>query len=255
MDKSEFLNYMGNEDKSMLLKIYDKMLLAERTGQCVFLNEFYPPNLWNKLYNTAIRFNIKMASFGGFDESERRMVAFYTYDLMPFPVRIFNIINKSKFTSLEHRDYLGAIMSLGLNREKMGDLVVSDNSSFIAVSEDVSAYIKDSLQNIGKCPCSVEEVFDFEKLPRPNFKNLVVISTSLRLDCIASALTGLSRNKSIDLINGGKVLLNYNVEVEKDRIVNENSILTIRGYGKYRVDGIAGKSSSGRLKLNIRKYE
>lgn len=255
MEKSEFLSYMGNEDKSMLLKIYDKMLLAERTGQCIFLNEFYPPNLWSKLSNVALKFNIKMDSFGGFEEGERRMVAFYTYDLMTFPLQIINIVNKSKFTKLEHRDYLGAIMSLGLNREKMGDLIVSDNSSYIAVSEDVSDYIRDSLVNIGKCPCSAEVVFDFEKLPKPSFRNLVVISTSLRLDCITSALTGLSRSKSIDLVSGGKVLINYNVEVEKDRIVNENSIVTIRGYGKYRIDGIAGKSNSGRLKLNIRKYE
>jgi RNA-binding protein YlmH len=255
MEKSEFLNYMMNEDKSMLLKIYDKMLLAERTGQCIFSNEFYPPNLWSKLHNAALKFNIKMDSYGGFEESERRMVAFYTYDLMSFPLKIININNKSKFTTLGHRDYLGALMSLGIKREKMGDLIVSDDSSFIAVCEDVSSYIEDNLISIGRCPCLIEEIFDFENLPKPSFKNIVVISTALRLDCITSALTGLSRSKCMDLVSGGKVLLNYNIEVEKDRLVSENSIVTIRGYGKYRIDSIAGKSSSGRLKLNVRKYE
>jgi RNA-binding protein YlmH len=254
MNRLEFNNYFYNEDKSFILKLYDKMVLAEKSGGCIFTNEFYPPNLWCKLQEIAPKFNIYVHSYGGSEDSEKRMVAFYNYDVEQFPIKLMKIHNKSKFSTLEHKDYLGAIMSLGIKREKLGDLIVDNDDCYFSVYEDICEYLKSNISQIGKNPCTIEEVSDFSNIPGPAFKDEVIISTSYRLDCVTSALTGLSRTKCLNMISAGKVLLNYIVETHKDKVVSENSIITIRGYGKFKVLDSDSNTGSGRFKINVKKY-
>jgi RNA-binding protein YlmH len=191
---------------------------------------------------------------GIFTDSERRMVVFCNETVEGFPIKLIKITNKSKFTKLEHRDYLGAMMSLGVKREKIGDFVIQGNSCYVAICEDIYEYIINNLTAIGKCPCEIVEELDFCGLPSIEYKDETIIATSQRLDCIVSSLTNLSRSKAILLINGGKVLLNYEEIVEKDKVVQLGSTITIRGFGKYRIVDIAGNSNSGRLKINVKKY-
>jgi RNA-binding protein YlmH len=254
MNKNEFLNFFYEEDKSHILKVYDKITLAEKSGACIFSTEFYSPNIWSKLQELSINIGISFESFGGFIDSERRLIAFFSSELDSFPIKMIKIINKSKFSRLEHKDYLGAMMSLGVKREKLGDLVVKENSCYAAVCEDIYDYVKASLTQIGKSPCDIEEISDLDNIPAPEFKNEIIIATSYRLDCIASAITGLSRTKCLSLISSGKVLVNYVVESQKDRIIFNNYTVTIRGYGKYRILDTVGNSGSGRLKINVNKY-
>jgi RNA-binding protein YlmH len=256
MNKNDFTNYFYDEDRSLVLKLYDKITLAEKGGSCIFTNEFYAPNLWNKLQEIVSKFNLHMEAYGGFSDSEKRMVAFYTYDIEAFPIRLMKIQNKSKFSSLEHKDYLGAIMSLGIRREKLGDLIVDVDKDccYFSVSDDIVEFILSNLDQIGKNPCEIEEVFNFDNIPGPKLKDLLIVSTSNRLDCITSSLTGLSRTKALTMIASSKVLLNYIVETKKDKVVLEGSIVTIRGYGKFRVLDCVGSSGSGRLKINVKKY-
>ena len=256
MNKSDFTKYLYDEDRSLVLKLYDKIMLAEKSGSCIFTNEFYAPNLWNKLQEIVYKFNIHMETNGGFSDSEKRMVSFSTYNSEAFPIRLMKIQNKSKFSRLEHKDYLGALMSLGIKREKLGDLIVDADKDccFFSVSDDVVEFVLSNLDHIGKNPCSIEEVFSFDNIPGPNLKDLLIVSTSSRLDCITSSLTGLSRTKALEMISSSKVLLNYIVETKKDKVVAEGSIITIRGYGKFRVLDCASTSGSGRLRINVKKY-
>lgn len=254
MNKNEFINYFYDEDKALVLKLYDKMLLAEKSKSCIFTNEFYAPNLWSKLQNVAPRFNVLVNSYGGFSDSEKRMVAFYTYELDEYPIKLLHIQNKSRFSTLEHKDYLGALMSLGIRREKLGDLIADKEDCYFSVCEDICEYIETNVNQIGKNPCFVEEVSNFDNVPGPTLRDGVITSTSYRLDCITSALTGLSRTKCLTMISSSKVLLNYMVEDHKDKIVEEGSVVTIRGYGKYKILECVGNSGSGRLKINIKKY-
>lgn len=254
MDKNEFLKCFQNEDSS-ILNLHDKILLAERSGKIICTNEFYTPEVWTKVLQLKSKLGINISTYGVFEEAERRILVFNDFENeVNYPIKVFKIVNKSKFKKLMHKDFLGGLMSLGLKREKLGDLVVKDDVCFGIIFEDMYHYVKNSLNSIGKNPCEIEEVDFSTVLPEPEFRNETVISTALRLDCIISALTGLSRSKSIDLISSKKVLLNYQDKNEKDTVVDMNSTITIRGYGKYRVMNIVGQSGSGRLKINIKKY-
>ena len=248
---------MGLDDKNFISNIYDKITLSLKSGKVIFSNEFYTPDVWKKLLELSTKLGINVSSYGVFEESERHMVCFSSNQVLDhyhYPIKLVKIVNKSKFTNLTHKDFLGALMSLGINREKLGDLITEENTCYCAMCEDIFEYVSDKLTSIGKCPCTLIDVVDQEEIPTPKLVDQVIIATSYRVDSIVSAISGISRNKCLSLINSGKVLLNYEVITEKDRLVNMNSVITLRGFGKYRILGTNGNSGSGRLRINMKKY-
>jgi RNA-binding protein YlmH len=255
MEKRFFLNSIDYEDKNALSNLYDKIQLAEKISKTVYTNEFYPPSVWKSITSMSRSLGISVYTNGIFEDSDRRMIAFTAEEADSYPITLMKIENKSRFHELQHRDYLGAIMSLGVKREKFGDMILKDNSCYAAVCEDISDYIRDNLDYIGKCPCIVEllQEFDVQNLSA-KYERIVVFSTSMRLDCVVSALTNVSRAGAVDLIHGGKILLDYAEVSEKDRIVQEDSVITIRGFGKFKVEEQVGATQKGRLKLSIKKY-
>lgn len=255
MDKKSFLNYISYEDKNFLSNVYDKIGLAEKINKPVFTSEFYTPNLWKGILKLKNEFDINIYCNGVFEECERKMLGFSKEPIVFFPVKLIKITNKSKFEKLEHKDYLGAIMSLGFIREKLGDLIVKDNCCYTAVGEEMASYIEYNLTTIGHCPCLVEVVEDINiEDIKSNSQDITLISTSLRLDCVVASICNISRAKACELISGGKVLLDYEETSEKDKNVDFDSTITIRRHGKYKIVEAIGSTQSGRIRLNVKKY-
>ncbi|SKA76964.1 RNA-binding protein YlmH, contains S4-like domain [Clostridium sp. USBA 49] len=255
MDKKTFLNFINYEDKNILSNIYNKLTLAEKANVPVFINEFYPPNLWKNILNLQDKFNVKIYANGIFEEAERKMLAFFNDIIYSYPINVIKIKNKSKFQKLEHRDYLGAIIGLGIKREKFGDLIIKDDICYGTFCKDISYYVISNLNYVGKCPCTVELVNENEyKNIKANTENLYIITTSLRLDSVVGSLCNISRSKAVSIINNGKVLVDYNEIYEKDKSIELNTVITIRGYGKFKIINIIGSTQKGRLKLQISKY-
>ena len=146
-------------------------------------------------------------------------------------------------------------MSLGIKREKLGDLIIQDTICYAPVCSDISNYIINNLNTIGNCPCEVSE-YDYtsQELPERKFKERMVISTSLRLDGMVSAICNVSRNNSVELISCGKILVNYFQCLKKDKVIKNSDTLTIRGYGKFKVAEIIGSTQKDRLKIAIKQY-
>jgi RNA-binding protein YlmH len=255
MDKKSFINAINFEDKNLLSNLFDKIKLAEKILKPVFTCEFYPPNVWGTIKDMSKSFGINVYTYGIFEDCERRMLCFSIEEPEDYPVQLLKIDNKSKFESLGHRDYLGAIMALGIKREKYGDLILVEGGCYAAVSKEVSDYIIYNLDTIGRCPCRVETIEDINaKSISAEFENLVIHSTSMRLDCVISSLCNLSRSKAVDIIQGGKALIDY-VEIhEKDKIVENGAVITVRGYGKFKFIEEFGSTQKGRLKLSMKKY-
>lgn len=254
MNKDDFLKILQDIDKTTAAKIYDKMILAQKTGKPMYTSEFYPTNVWLRLLKASSIIKPKLFAYGVFDDAERRVLVFSDEEPEYYPVKLIEIKNRSKFSVLKHKDYLGALMSLGIKREKMGDLVIDGDICYGAVYEEVYDYIKDNLELIGKSPCEVREVTDIMKIPKVQYDEKVITSTSYRLDCIVSVLSGISRSKAVELVGSGKVLVNYVIALEKDYMMHNEDILTIRGFGKYKIGETIGNSGSGRLKIVVKKY-
>lgn len=255
MDKKSFISIVNYEDKNLLSNLYDKISLAERTQKTVYSNEFLTPNIWKAVTELEHSFEVRVFNCGIFEDSERRMMAFSQDELIQYPMEVVKINNESKFHDLAHKDFLGAIMSLGIKREKYGDMILKDNSVYIAVCSDISSYLVQNLERVGNCPCRAEIVEDIYQLDlKPETEERLINVASLRMDSVVGAISNLSRSKAVDIISAGKVFLNYEELREKDKVVQLNDTLTIRGCGKFKVSEILGTTQKGRLRILIKKY-
>lgn len=255
MDKIQFVNRFDSEESLSAANIYDKIKLAVVTGKQIYSNEFYTPNIWSKVIKLASVFGINIRSEGIFESSERRMIGFSEDEKFDFPYNLVKIRTKSKYVKPRHKDYLGAIMAMGIDRSKFGDVIVNDCSAYVAVCNEIKEYMLTNLQSIGKNPCEVTlESLIKEQLPKMNFEEVNIIATSLRLDCLISAICNLSRNKALQIISSSKVYVDYNVIKEKSFIASYGSTISIRGYGKYKLIENVGSTGRDRLKLLVKKF-
>lgn len=255
MDKKTFLNKVNFIDNSIASSIYDKLVLAEKANKTIYSGEFYTPNIWKAIESISNELGIGVYTYGIFEDAERRMLAFSYDDVWHYPVNLIKINYNSKFNRLQHKDYLGALMSLGIKREKFGDLILKNDECYLAVQEEISDYIKMNLISVGKCACTIN-VLDTSttEVPVYDFENMVVNVSSLRIDCVVGALCNTSRSKAEELIRQGKVLVDYSEALGKDKVLRGECIVTIRGYGKFKLVEEAGWTGSGRVKILVKKF-
>jgi len=253
ISKEDILKNFLKEDTEDVLKVYECMSLAYSKGIPMFTKFFCKPNIWLFFINKFNSNNFKVEGKGAFDECDRRILAFNNIYDIPMPYRIVKIINKSKFNNLCHKDYLGAIMALGLEREKLGDLRVIDDFAIVPIYDKVADYVISELSSVGRAPVIVEEVFE-DNLPKCNYVEEIIIVSSLRLDSIVAKLAKLSRGKAIDLIDSGKVLVDYSKSSQKSKDIKTNQRITIGGTGKFIIGEIVGSTKSGKYKVKINKF-
>lgn len=253
LSKEDILKSFLKEDTEDVIKVYECMILAYNKGIPTFTKLFCKPNIW--LYFTK-KFNSNdflVEAKGAFEECDRKILSFNNIYDIPYPYRILKITNKSKFNKLSHKDYLGALMALGLEREKLGDLRVIDDFAIVPIYDEVVDYILSSLNSVGKAPVSIEEIFE-DNLPKINFEEEIIIVPSLRLDNIVSKLSKVSRGKAIEVIDSGRVLIDYSKSIEKSKEIKEGQRITILGVGKFIIGEIVGNTKSGRYKVKINKF-
>ncbi len=211
--------------------------------------------------------------FGGYSEAERQrllLLPSYTDDFDGDSAEKLDtyfsdecreavcslIIRGSGYRQLSHRDYLGSVLSLGIERDAIGDIVLLDKTcAVIFCSGKIREFLKGSLERISTDAVSVTD-FDVTGnfSAHREFKRINDTVASNRLDCVVSALTGLSREKAQEFIKKELCQLNYMTECRCDRSLETPCVLTLRGYGKYILRELDGFTKKGRLKMSADKY-
>ena len=162
----------------------------------------------------------------------------------------------SGFRELAHRDFMGGILSLGVDRAVIGDIaVLSGSDALVFAAERIAPFLETELTRIGRdaVKCERTPVDPAFLVPR-RFEEIPVTVASLRLDGLVKALTGQSRENAAEMVRQGLVELNYRETDEGSRPVAEGDVLSVRGYGKYIIGASAGSTKSGRIRLTCRKY-
>ena len=165
-------------------------------------------------------------------------------------------IEGSGYRKLSHRDYLGSILALGIERSAIGDIaVIDDRSAVIFCTDKIFDFLMSSIDRIAsdKVNCSefaADEGFE----PKREFLPISDTVASNRLDCVVGALTNLSREKSQTAIRQGLCEVNYLPEDRCDISVHTPCTVSIRGYGKFKVVSFDGETKRGRLRLIAQKY-
>lgn len=250
---------MNNDDHdAQLIKRYEELSdRSEQSGIYVY-SDFHSPSGASLAYRVGSANRIKL--WGGADYCERTMVRFGNpeetgYD-EPFPISVIHIEPKQpKYADdLTHRDFLGAIMNLGIERDVIGDILVNDRSAYVFACERIAGFICDELTQVRHTPvkCSVTESVPEAFAPKLTSETVTV--SSVRLDGIISKVFHLSRSDakarfgSEEVYVGGKACLHP--EYEPD----EGDIISVRGSGKFIYDGVSHKTSKERFAVSIRRY-
>ncbi|MCS5422249.1 MULTISPECIES: YlmH/Sll1252 family protein [Psychrilyobacter] len=256
MDKKKFKNYFIGEDEGIISSIYDKIELCKKTDGTIYTDIFLPPQIWSKLVQIEAELGILVEVNGLSMESEKKMAAFKSYysgETLKFPSKLIVIKNNSKFNKLEHRHYLAGILSTGIKREKLGDLIVEDENCYTVISDGLFEFLKLYLLSIGKSKVEIEEVGD-RCIPQYRFEVKEYLINSCRLDVIVSALINGSRNEALKMIGSSQVMVNYGFKTDKSLSVKEGDVISIRRYGKHIFIGSTGETKKGKIKGKFKKY-
>lgn len=201
------------------------------------------------------------AEDGGFECAERKRMLIYPDYYEPtredFQIDVFDVRYASKFLTLEHPAILGALMGLGLDRAKFGDIRLKDGVVQLASVRELSTYLTANFTAAGKAKIHLTELPNREEwmtLEEVWIEDTQIIS-SLRLDTVIAALLNVARQKSSGYIHGGKVKVNWRVVDQPSFELNESDVLSIRGHGRYKMIAIEGRTKKDKIRLVTGKME
>lgn len=218
-----------------------------------FLNAYEQALLENE-----IRYGYTL--YGGYPDAERKIACFgdereLCYEPDP-PLTIICISPLShKFSDdLTHRDFLGSLIGLGIKRETLGDILISNNKGYLICLETIAQFIKDNLTKVKHTSVSCEFCTEIptEDLPKPTEK--MVIVSSLRLDVLISGVYDISRSKSSALIEGEKVFINGKLTKSNSINIENGSMISVRGYGRFRYTEVLGTTRKDRIRILCEVY-
>ena len=244
-----------DEIKLMLSKACDLYNKAEKSTKS-FYTKFLSPHEAATVMGRFPKNEIKLKLFGGYDEAERQICAFYTFDEdLSYPLCTLHIKLKSKNAVQNHRDYLGSILSMGIKRDVIGDIVVIEGGAYVFCLEEIADYITDGLLKVGGVGVTIEKAFscDLEAIKR-EYKMLSSTVSSLRCDAVVASALNLARSKACELIQRGLVTHNYEQLKSVSVPIKNGDVLSVRGYGKFKILTSANLTKKGRIHIDICKY-
>lgn len=244
----------------------DKKILLSRANDLFKLCDKYASPRFSQFLDGAeiadIRDNIhfpygyNVMFWGGFEDCERKVLGVFPEweeaEEEKFPISVIKFI--PGFTKkLSHRDYLGTIMSLGIDRAKIGDILVEENAAYVFAYSDIAEYIADNIAKIANTGVKSELLSgDGIDIPKKNYKFAEVVCASLRLDAVIAGALNISRNVSMQLIGAGKVKLNYREANQSSKILKEGDLVSVRGYGRFFLEEEGELTRKGRLHITVK---
>jgi RNA-binding protein YlmH len=247
-----------DETKNSVRKIADKSLYVNKNFVSA-ATEFTNPYVAELSLPIIKNYDIKFELFPSFEHSERKVFILYPDYIESIDEDEFitglRVYNRSKFKTLNHKDYLGALMSLGIDRNKTGDIYVYEDYADIVLHNDISDYIMYNLDKIGHNKIEAEKI----KVDDVNFKEqehvvLNITSSSMRIDNIVKHITGKSRETSSDMVRAGNVKVNWQIEERVAAEIKEKDMISISKYGRFKISGLPGLTKNGKYKIEIKHY-
>lgn len=249
---------MSMENEALLKNRLNELARrAEGRGQWVF-SEFLTPAEQDVLLR--LRVPCPFTLFGGLESSERRVACFGSEELCGYveapPVVCLKLEPVSqKFADvLTHRDFLGSLMALGIRREVLGDIEISDNVGYLFCLESIAGFICESLTSVRRTTVSVSRSEPPEKLSAPPPLSELVVASE-RLDAAVAAVYRLSRAQAQELIAKEQVFLSGRLVSSPSASLEPGTMVSVRHYGRFLYEGIARETKKGRLRVMVRVYK
>lgn len=207
---------------------------------------------------------VSVKLFGGYEGAERQMAAFvpdaFSYEEeweeQAYPVSCIKIqpLNKKFSDSLSHRDYLGAILNLGIERSKIGDILIEEASACVFCHTAMCGFLTEEICRIKHTSVQAQEILDKTQLPAPKREKVSGTVASPRLDSIIALAFQTSRSSMLPFIEGGKVFVNGKCVVSNGYAIKDGDIISVRGKGKFQFDSVTNKTKKNRCCVVLHRY-
>lgn len=244
----------NDDDKLFIAHMYDLFALLNKTGRPAFTG-FADPRLIALCENMLKDESVYVRTFGGYEDAERKMIGIFPcgFDDESFPIYAV-LVSADEPDALSHRDYMGAVLSLGITRAHVGDIVLVDEGCVVLTTEKMADFIKDELTSVGSQPvkCNVALPDDLKLIRRTQTIEGTVAAP--RADAVVALFCNLSRTKSADAFKKGFVTVNYQPLFDPSKKLCEGDIIAVRGYGKALLSDFGNMSKKGRMFLTLKKY-
>lgn len=250
--------YKGTEGEQTAVKLVDSAAQAIKnrkyklTGFLTPFEQNMAETIANSLGDLKVEFD------GGFVGAERQRAAFCHEDFAGTPVFEIAVIKaewNGEFARLSHGDVLGSLMSLGVEREHIGDIIATKDFARIIIDAKMSGYFVSNLTRIGNTAVETSED-ELENISpkEERVKEIKATVASLRADSIAAAGFGMSRSKAAAEISTEKVKLNWQTVKNSSQSIKEGDILSMRGRGRLEVAEIRGQTKKGRIGILLKRF-
>ncbi|EKN66357.1 RNA-binding S4 domain-containing protein [Neobacillus bataviensis LMG 21833] len=198
--------------------------------------------------------DVRYSLFGGTEGVERKRAYIFPDYLAAseddFQISLFGIEYPAKFVTIEHRQVLGTLMSLGLKRGKFGDILMKDGRIQLFAAKGISDFIKSNIESIGRAGVKLVETDITHAIAAKelwNEQDLTV--SSLRLDTVISGIYHISRQKSLTYIQHGLVKVNWTVTENPSFACEAGDMISVRGHGRAKIIGIDGKTKREKWRI------
>lgn len=241
---------MKNE-QILIAKISDKIKKYQKTQKICNTNFLNPAeiieieHMVNKVPNCFC---------GGYENAERKVLIIGLEDEEQAKEILDLITIECVNKKMSHRDVLGSLLGLGINRDVIGDIIIKDNRADVFVINEMSKYIVQNLEKIGREKVKVYKNLHENMLePESDYKEIKTTVASLRLDAIVSAAIGESREISAKLIQNQKVKLNYKIIENTSKQIKAADKISVRGYGRIELVDVLGETRKDRIRVVLKK--
>ena len=240
------------------------MELAERSYKqsCYTFTEFLTLPQIDLCLSMVNRLNYAgMTFFGGATDCDRKVLRFgKTEDLgyeEPFPIVCLKIgpLAEKFAKELTHRDYLGALMNLGIQRENLGDIFVQGKGAYLFCLERIAPFLVEELHQAGRNPIKACLTETPKELLQREKRTENILAASARLDGIIAKLYHFSRSQSMELFQAKKIYVNSRLCENNSYSLKEGDIISVRGHGKFRFVGTVRETKKGKFSFQVEIYQ
>lgn len=238
----------------MLRKRFVDLSNAAYNRNIPMFTGFLSMNELSILHTTkANDFSTKYHTFGGYDFAERQMAMFVPDALfyeVEYPIAILKIYAKyPKYAqALTHRDYLGVMVNLGVDRSKIGDIVVRENSAYVFCDEKMVDFFCEQLTQIKHTAVATERCSELPSdITKPIMNEITGTVSSLRIDNLVAFASKKSRSSILELFRTQKIYINGKLTESNSTVVKEDDVITIRGIGRVIFKEVLNVTKKDRL--------
>ena len=236
-------------------RIQDLARRCARTGKTLY-TRFLDPVQADFARRCAREAGINCTLFGGYPQAELAVAAFSEDgEAGDFPVSCLDVEWNARYAQIGHRDLLGAVMGLGVDRDTTGDIVLAgEGLAYLFCLAGMEEAVTTELDSAGRAKLRLSRHEGEVVCPEPEGQRRRITLASQRLDAFVSAGYDLSRSEAQKRINAGLVKLNHLPNQRTDAHVEAGDLISVRGSGRMKVEEILGQTRRGRLAAQIFQY-